>query len=90
MELKVLYSGYNVKYFAGAKMGKGMPKLIKFVGANKDKISLIKIIGKSDSYTFLRQIYLFANLSAVLLDVKVCINSREVTLSRPALPVYER
>ena len=88
MEVNVKYKERELEFVSGAARGKGLDELVLFVGKNKENIDKVNIAGESNSCTFLRQIYLFANMTAALSGIEVCINSRKVLASRPAFPTY--
>jgi len=88
MKVNVTYKERELSFVSGATSGKNLDELISFVGKNKDRIDKINITGESDSYTFLRQIYLFANMITVLAGVEVYLNSKKVLASHPVFPTY--
>lgn len=90
MELKVSYKKREVEYFSGKQRGEGLEGLIDFIGKNKQRLNKIEIDGKSESYTFLRQIYLLANLVAMLTESSVSINGKGVDPKKPQFPSYPK
>jgi len=88
MEINAHYKDRQLSFTAGDRKGDGLDELISFIGKNKKDIAKLDIHGESDSYTFLRQVYLFANMVSVLSGVEVCINSRKISASKPAFPTY--
>lgn len=88
MEVNVTYEERKLSFISGTTKGKDLDELISYIGKNKKSIDKVNITGESNSYTFLRQIYLFANMTAALSGIEVCINSRKVSASRPAFPTY--
>lgn len=90
MELKVVYQDRKVKFYSGKNTGEELDKLIKFVGKNSVKLEIIRIHGKSNSYTFMRQIYLFANLIAFLADIPVFINGTKFDSDSIRVPDYKK
>lgn len=90
MELKVSYRDKEIEYKSGGKKGEGLEGLIEFVGKAGPYLEKVEIIGESRSYTFLRQIYLFANLVAVLGEASVRINKKKITPDKLQFPSYPK
>lgn len=90
MELKVVYQDRKVKFYSGRKKGEGLDKLIEFVGKNSIKLKTIRVYGESNSYTFMRQMYLFANLTAFLTDIPVFINGTKFDSDSIRVPDYKK
>ncbi len=89
MELTVQCLDKDLVFRYEGKTGRGLDKLIKFTGKNKHKISKINIECQTDSYTSLRQMYLFSNLIVVLSDIEVVINGMTITEKNPIFPTYK-
>ena len=88
MEVKVRYKDRELSFTAGDQKGDGLDELISYLGKNKDGVSRLEIAGESGSYTFLRQIYLLANMIAALSSIAVYLNSQRVESSEPIFPTY--
>ena len=90
MELKVSYRDKEIEYEAGDKRGEGLEGLIDFIGKAGSCLKKVEIIGESKSYTFLRQIYLLANMVAVLSESSVWINKKKIAPDKLQFPLYPK
>lgn len=88
MELIIDISKRNLSFKVDNQSGSGLNELIKL--SSDIKIDSIKISGESKSYTFLRQVALFVNLTARLNDCEVELRSRCFNkVGKSIAPIYE-
>jgi len=90
MDVNVIYKNRDLEFKSGSNSGRGLDGLLEFVKINKDEINVIEIKGESESYTFLRQIYLLANLLSEISGFEVRINGKLIQNSETVLPSYGR
>jgi hypothetical protein len=90
MKIEVTYKNRDLIFKSPEGSGSGLDKLISFIGANKNKISQINISGESNSYTFLRQVYLMANLIREISAITFIINADKIKPNQITLPVYHQ
>jgi len=67
--------------------GEGLDELLAKISKYGIMISKVEIKGRSKSFTFTRQVYLFANIFSFILDSKVIICGRPIH-GKMLFPVY--
>lgn len=81
MNIRLNYRDRTVCYQIGkgkkAVSGEGIAGLLGAVESSKEQIEEIKVSGETKSYTFVRQIYLAANLLSWLSGSKLIIGGRK-------------
>jgi len=68
--------------------GSSIGEILTWIRSNQPTISQISLIGRSNSYTFSRQVYLFCNILRELSGAKLIINGEEKLSRELALPSY--
>lgn len=87
MELKINISQRDLSFEVDNKSGHSLEELVKI--ASDKKIKLIRLSGESKSYTFLRQIALFINLTTKLNDCDIVLKSQSFKQSDKLIaPIY--
>lgn len=89
MDIKVTYKDRDLKFNSDSYRGSGIRELLEFTKKNKGKIDHLEITGESNSYTFLRQIYLLTNILSQISDIKIKIDGYKVKADKIILPVYK-
>lgn len=88
MVVKILYKHRDL-YLTGQKKPVSLQYLINYLSKNKNNVNEIKIDGQTNSFTFVRQIYLLSNLFSRISAAKVIINKERVLPNKQKLPVYK-
>jgi hypothetical protein len=82
MNIQLDYHDRTVRYQIGdgrnAVSGEGIESLLAAAESSKEQIEEIRVSGETKSYTFVRQIYLAANLLSWLSGSKLIIGGRRV------------
>jgi len=89
MEVKITYHNRDLRFTSDSASGEGFEDLFKFLQKNKNKISKLVILGETNSFTFMRQIYLFANTFRFISGWEIIINGKKAKLDQILLPVYK-
>jgi len=88
MELAINIFQRNLSFKLHNKVGDNLDDLITV--SSKEKITSIILSGESRSYTFLRQIALFCNLTAELNDCEIILKTKSyVKMDKSIAPIYE-
>lgn len=88
MELTIQIKDRSVEYSSSEYSGEGFDNLIKALSSCK--VNQLTISGESKSYTFLRQISLFANLLAKTEETKLVLTSKSFRIIEGLLfPIYD-
>lgn len=88
MELNIVISQRDLSFKIDNQSGDNLSELIK-VSSDK-KIDSIIVSGESSSYTFLRQIALFVNLSSRLNVCEVDVRSKCFSKNKSTIaPIYK-
>lgn len=88
MEISVHFKSRELKYFLKGSQKEGLESLIADIGKEKEKIRKLNFIGETDSYTFIRQIYLLINVLASISDFEISLNGELVNEFEQIFPVY--
>lgn len=88
MELKICIEGKDINFSNGQISGGSLDELIGKAG--KMRFDSIKIQGKTNSYTFIRQVALFVNMISSNSKVRVESKSESFDVKNNlAVPIYK-
>jgi hypothetical protein len=78
MEIVLKLDGRKLDYKIDKTWGIGIDSLIEKISQKNDKIKTIRLSGSTDSYTLMRQVYLFINMCRALVNCAVIIDGRGI------------
>lgn len=88
MEIVLKLDGRKLDYKIDKTRGSGVDSLIEKVSQKNDKIKNIRLSGSTDSYTLMRQVYMFINMCRTLENCVVIIDKREIA-EQILIPDYD-
>lgn len=88
MEIILKLEGRKLDYKIDKIRGTGVDSLIEKISQKNDKIKNIRLSGSTDSYTLMRQVYMFINMCRALENCAVVIDGREID-ERILVPDYD-
>ncbi len=78
MEIKLDFALRQLNYEIDGVQGVGIDDLVENIGRKDDRIKKISLSGNTDSYTLMRQVYLFINLCRAMVDCAVVIDGKQM------------
>lgn len=78
MEIKLDFAFRQLNYEIDGVRGVGVDGLVENISKKNDRIKRISLSGNTDSYTLMRQVYLFLNLCRAMVGCEVVINGKQM------------